>query len=138
MAAFITENDVREKFQLTDTTLIVSSLVARNINDAHLVVLRFLDPQFDTPTPDAALVLGETLLAGAYLLRSLASSQAFQRKKLTVGGQQLDVARRYEAMVEHADAAETQAWHVLEPFLQAKPADRVAGVTDSQPVIEEG
>lgn len=138
MAAFTTESDVREKFQLTDTTLIVPTLVARNIDDAHLVVLRFLDPQFDTPTPDAALVLGETLLAGAYLLRSLATEAAFQRKKLAVGGQRLEVARRYEAMVENADAAESQAWHALEPFLQARPADRVAAATDSQPIVEEG
>ena len=111
MAAFTTESAVRDKFQLTDTTLVPSALVTGSINDAHEIVLRFLDPVFDVPSPDAEVVLGETLLSGAHLLRSLSSSEAFTQKRLTIGGQRIDVARRFEALNDAADSAEEQAWH---------------------------
>jgi len=137
MSIFTSETDVREKFQLTDTTLVPSALVTRNIDDAHTVVLRMLDPVFDVPTPDNALVLGETLLAGAYVMRSLASGAAFTRKDITIGGQRVEPVRRFEALTERADEAEQEAWQVLEPFMAARPADAVACATDTQPVVEE-
>lgn len=138
MAIFTSESAVREKFQLTDTTLVPATLVTTSIDDAHEVVLRFLDPVYDVPSPDTALVLGETLLAGAHLLRSLASSEAFTQKRLTVGGQRTDVARRFEALTDAAGTAEDQAWHVLEPFVLGRPARVVADVTDTTPIVEEG
>ena len=137
MAAFTSESAVRDKFQLTDTTLVPSALVTGSIDDAHEIVLRFLDPVFDVPSPDAEVVLGETLLSGAHLLRSLSSSEAFTQKRLTIGGQRIDVARRFEALNDAADSAEEQAWHVLEPFVLARPASKVADVTDTTPIIEE-
>lgn len=137
MPVFTNETNAREKFQLTDTTLIPSALVTRNIDDAHTILLRFLDPAFDVPTPDDALVLGETLLAGAYLIRSLASAAAFARKDITIGGQRIEPARRVEALTELADEAEEEAWRTLEPFLALRPADKLAEATDSQPVVEE-
>ena len=137
MAAFTSESAVRDKFQLTDTTLVSSALVTGSINDAHEIVLRFLDPVFDVPSPDAEVVLGETLLSGAHLLRSLSSSEAFTQKRLTIGGQRIDVARRFEALNDAADSAEEQAWHVLEPFVLARPASKVADVTDTTPIVEE-
>ena len=137
MAVFTTESAVRDKFQLTDTTLVPSALVTGSIDDAHKIVLRFLDPVFDVQSPDAEVVLGETLLSGAHLLRSLSSSEAFTQKRLTIGGQRIDVARRFEALNDAADSAEEQAWHVLEPFVLARPASKVADVTDTTPIVEE-
>ena len=137
MAIFTSESAVRDKFQLTDTTLVSSALVTGSIDDAHEIVLRFLDPVFDVPSPDAEVVLGETLLSGAHLLRSLASSEAFTQKRLTIGGQRIDVARRFEALNDAADSAEERAWYVLEPFVLARPASKVADVTDTTPIVEE-
>ncbi len=137
MAVFTTESAVREKFQLTDTTLVTAALVTGSINDAHEIVLRFLDPVFDVPSPGAEVVLGETLLSGTHLLRSLASSEAFTQKRLTIGGQRIDVARRFEALNDAADSAQEQAWQVLEPFVLARPAPKVADVTKTTPIIEE-
>jgi len=136
MAGFTTEALVREKFQLTDTTQVLPSLVNRNVDDAHLILLRFLDPAFDLPTPAAAVVLGETLLAGAYLLRSLAAGAAYRRRKVTVGGQKVEPSGGSEALLAQADAAEAEAWRTLEPYLVVIPTDRLAGVTDSQPIVE--
>ncbi len=137
MAIFTSESAVRDKFQLTDTTLVPSGLVTGSVDDAHEIVLRFLDPAFDVPSPDAEVVLGETLLSGAHLLRSLASSEAFTQKRLTIGGQRIDVARRFEALNDAADSAEERAWHVLEPFVLARPAPKVADVTETTPIVEE-
>ncbi len=137
MAIFTSESAVRDKFQLTDTTLVPSALVTGSIDDAHEIVLRFLDPVFEVQSPDAEVVLGETLLSGANLLRSLASSEAFTQKRLTIGGQRIDVARRFEALNDAADSAEERAWYVLEPFVLARPAPKVADVTDTTPIVEE-
>lgn len=138
MAIFTSESAVREKFQLTDTTLVTTALVTVSMDDAHELVLRSLDPVYDVPSPEAGLVLGETLLAGVHLLRSLAASEAFSQKKLTIGGQKSDVANRFDSLSDAADGAEAQAWHVLEPYVLATPADDAADITDTTPIIEEG
>lgn len=135
--AFTTEALVREKFQLADTTQVLPSLVNRNIDDAHLILLRFLDPVFDLPSPAAAVVLGETLLAGAYLLRSLASGAAFARRKVAVGGQRVEPSGKGEALLAQADAAEAEGWHTLEPYLVVIPSDKLAAATGSQPTFGE-
>ena len=137
MAIFTSESAVREKFQLTDTTLVPSTLVTTSMDDAHELVLRFLDPVYDVPSPVAAVILGETLLAGAHLLRSLASSEAYSQKKLTIGGQKIDVSKRFEALTEAADVAEQQAWYVLEPYVLAVPGEDMVETTDTMPIIEE-
>lgn len=137
MAVFTDETAVREKFQLTDTTLVASALVTRSIDDAHEVVLRFLDPVFDVATPDTGLVLGETLLAGANLLRSLASSEAFLQKRVAIGGQRVEMSRRFEAMMRAAESSEERAWDTLEPFLLARPSSKVGDVTQTTPIVEE-
>lgn len=137
MAGFTTEALVREKFQLTDTTQVPVSLVNRNVDDAHLILLRFLDPIFDLPEPAAAVVLGETLLAGAYLMRSLASGAAFARRKVAVGGQRVEPSGKAEALLAQADAAEAEAWRTLEPYLVVIPTDKLAAASDSQPVLGE-
>lgn len=136
--AFTTETDVREKFQLTDATVVPAALITRNIDDAHTVLMRYLDPAYDVPTPDAAVVLGETLLAGALLLRSLASAAAFTRKRVTVGGQRVEPVNKDAALEVRARSAEAEAWEALEPFLLRQPAGKVGDATDTVPLIEEG
>src|SRR6185436_10814442 len=125
MAGFTTEARVREKFQITDTTLVPASLVTRNIDDAHLILLRFLDPIYDQPTPADTVILGETLLAGAYLMRSLASAAAFAGRKITIGGQRVEPSGKRESLNAQADAAEAEAWRTLEKYLVVIPTDKL-------------
>jgi len=137
MAGFTTEALVREKFQLIDATQVLPSLVNRNIDDAHLILLRFLDPIFDLPSPAAAVVLGETLLAGAYLLRSLAPGSTYSRRKVTMGGQRVEPSGKAEAMHAEADRAEAEAWRTLETYLRIIPTDKLAFATDSQSILRD-
>lgn len=135
MPNFATEQDVRDKFQLTDTTLVASELFTDSIDDAHTQILRHLDPVHDTGSPDAALVLGETLLAGAHLLRSIASKTAFDLKDLSIGGRRIEPGNRFEALNATADHAEASAWAALEPFLLSMPVRAPLDVSDSTPVL---
>ncbi len=137
MAIFTTESDVRDKFQLTDTALVPASLVASSIADANTELLRFLDPVYDTGSPADGQVLGETLLAGAHLLRSLASKDGFEQKSLSIGGQRVDGGDRFAALTSMAASAEEQAWGILEPFLLDRSARAVLKVTDTTPVLGE-
>jgi len=72
------------------------------------------------------------------LLRSLASSEAFNRTRVTVGGQRVDAANRDTALMDRARRAESEAWETLGPFLANRPAVRVGDATDTIPLIEEG
>jgi hypothetical protein len=137
MAAFATEADVRLKFQLNDTTLAPSALIQASIEDAHTELLRFLDPVFLTSTPEEALVIGETLLAGAHLFRSLASKEAFDQKQVSIGSQQIDGGKRFGALMAMASLTEKNAWYVLEPYLADMPSPSPVAATDSVPVIGE-
>lgn len=134
MANFTTEAQVREKFQLNDTTLVPTALIETSITDAHNQVLRFLDPVFDIGSPDAGLVLGETLLAGVHLLRSIAASAAFEQKALTIGGNRVGLNKRFETLSELATETETRAWAQLEPFVMDISVNEVAEVTDTTPI----
>ena len=137
MAVFATESDVRLKFQLNDTTLVPSALVTASIEDAHAELLRFLDPAFNTASPDAALVMGETLLAGAHLFRSLASKDAFDQKAVAVGTQRIEAGQRFGALMAMASLTEQNAWYILEPYVLARPSLAPAGVTETTPVLGE-
>ncbi len=137
MAAFSTESDVRLKFQLEDTTLVPSNLVVKSIDDAHEVVLRHLDPDVDTGSPEVALVSGETLLAGALLLHSLSVNDAFVQKNVSVGGNRISEGGRFDALRAAAGTAEEQAWYLLQPYLVDEPARLLLGVTDTRPVLGE-
>lgn len=137
MAVFSSESAVREKFQLSDTVLVPSTLITVSIDDAHLEVLRALDPQFDVPTPDDEVVLGETFLAGSHVLRSLSSKHAFEQKDIVVGGKRISGGRRFEALQEAAEDAATRAWETLEPFILPVTARKVADVTDTTPVWDK-
>ena len=137
MANFATEQDVRDKFQLTDTTLVPAALVDGSIDDAHVEVLRRLDPVYDVPSPEEGVVLGETLLAGAHLVRTLASRSAFESKHLSVGGRRIQPGNRVEALTGIGESAELRAWEVLEPFLLPRAGRTVAEVTTTTPVLGE-
>ena len=137
MAAFATEADVRLRFQLSDTTLVPSALVTSSIADAHIEVLRLLNPAFNVSPPEGAVVLGEVLLAGAHLFRSLASKDAFDQKQMAIGNQRIDAGRRFSALTVIADLAEKEAWCVLEAYLVDRPFQAPAAATDSIPLLGE-
>lgn len=137
MATFTTESLVREKFQWTDSNLVPSSLITASMDDAHAELLRFLDPEFDTPTPEDRLVMGETLLAGAHVLRSLASKDVFDQRRITIGGQGVEEGLRFKGLLELAATVEKQAWDLLEPYLLDEPQQDVAKTTDTVPVLGE-
>jgi hypothetical protein len=137
MANFTTESAVRLKFQLNDTTLVPSELVEQSIADAHIEVLRHLDPVFGQEPPEDALAMGETLLAGAHVFRSLASRQASTQRRVTVGGQRIEEGERYTTLMALASFTEKQAWLILEPYLATFPSRTSGTATDSVPVLGE-
>ena len=137
MANFTTESNVRLKFQLNDTTLVPSSLVVAGIGDAHAELLRFLDPVFGGESPETAMVMGETLLAGAQVFRSLASQDAFGQKRVTVGGQRLEEGSRFQTLMALAAVVEEQAWYLLEPYVLDQPGREIVAATDGAPVWGE-
>jgi hypothetical protein len=137
MAAFTTEARVRLVMQVGDTAVATTELVNRCIDDAHTLLLARLDPAVDDQNPDDALINGETQLAGAHLLRSLAGRAAAQGRKVRVGGQQLETGKQFGALMRIADDTETRAWAILAPYLMARPT-RSALTTPTQSVWEHG
>ena len=135
MANFATETEVRDKFQLTDTTLAPSALITGSIDDAHEEILRVLDPAYDTGSPEAALVSGEVLLAGTHALRSLASKDAAEQKHVSVGGSRVAAGNRFDVLMAMAVSAEERAWQTLEPFLLERASRQVADVTETTSVL---
>jgi hypothetical protein len=137
MANFTTEADVREKLQLTDMIQAPDSLLTRSIRDAHTQILRRIDPAAETEPPEDELILGETLLAGAHVLRSLAVGAAHRRKHITIGGNRIEPAERDTRLHGLADAIESQAWDVLEPCLLWQSRRSILRLSDTQPVMGE-
>jgi hypothetical protein len=137
MASFTTETRVREKFGLGDGTLVPASLVESAIADAHAQVLRVLNPAFDADPAEEGVAMGETLLAGAHLFRSLASGQAFGQRTLTLGSQRIDDGRRFEALMAVAAGAEAEAWDALAPYLMELPGLEAGEVTATTPILGE-
>lgn len=137
MPPFTTEDAVRLKLQFSDTAAVSSALVAQSIADAHVTVLRALAPDAPVEPPAEGLVLGETLLAGAHLCRSLAAHDAATQKRLTIGGQRIEEGKRFDTLSALADTFESQAWDALEPFI-APPRDHPpAQTTATVPVLGE-
>ena len=135
MANFASESDVRLRFQLYDTVLVTAESIEACIDDAHAEIERFLDETVDVDPPDAALVTGETLLAGAYLYRALAAKDAFQQKQVTIGEQRIEAGERFRALMAVAVLTEKQAWFMLGPYLAAQPPRLVIDCTDTIPVL---
>lgn len=137
MANFATESSVRLRFQLSDAVLVPTDLINASIDDAHTEVMRVLDPEFETDPLPAGLATGETLLAGAYLYRALASKDAFQQRNVTIGGQRIEDGERFRALTAIAALAEKQAWFVLAPYLAEQPGRVVLHASPSRPVLGE-
>lgn len=135
MASFAVEAAVRRKFQLEDAAVVSAELVQASIDDAHLLLIARLDPEVDTVSPPDAVVLGETLLAGACLLASLASKDAAEQRELTIGGQRIGPGKRFASLMAMSSKAERRAWEALAPYLAAAPGETPARVTDSQAVL---
>ena len=96
--------------------------------------MRRLDAGVNTETPEDGLVLGETLLAGAHLLRSLASKDAVLQKDVMVGGQRVETGKRFVSLMTLSDKVEEAAWEALEPYLRRVEAEAPAAVTDTNRV----
>lgn len=137
MANFTNETEVREKFQLSDTTLVPSALVTSSIDDAHDEILRFLSDSVDTGSPEDALIMGECLLSGAHLLRSLASKDAFGQKQISIGGHKVDAGKRFDSFMDMASKSEKQAWYMLEPYLKEVPTRPFLDVSETKAVLGE-
>ena len=137
MANFTTETQVRDAFQLTNTTTVPTALITQSMNDAHEEILRVLDPSVDTVTPEGALVSGETILAGSHVLRSLSWGHAAAQKHLALGGNRLEEGNRFRELHEAADIAESQAWYMLEPYVAEQASSPMMDVNETTPLIEE-
>ena len=135
MPNFTTEAEVRLAFQVADTALVTPGLVNQAIANAHAELLQRLDPAFDTDPPDTVLILGETLLSGAHLFRSLAARDAFEQTAIAIGGQRIEPGQRFAALTAMSEQAERLAWQALAPFLKRVPARQLLDATETQPVL---
>ncbi len=135
MATFTSESAVRLKFQVTDAASVPQDLVLKSIEDAHEEIVRCLDSVVDQASPEETLILGETLLAGAHLLKSLAAKDAVQQKEVMVGGQRVDTGKRYAALMALSKQSGEQAWEALRPYLREPSGVVEAAVTDTTPVL---
>jgi len=135
MPAFTTESLVRLKFQLTNTQDVPATLINDAIEEAHEPIAARLSPGVDGLTPPAALVIGETLLAGARTLRSLAAREAATQRNVVVGGQRVETSTRHAQLALCATLAEEQAWEMLAPFLAPPSNTTCIQATDTTPVL---
>jgi len=138
VANFATEADVRLKIQLEDTELASAALINARLDDAHREILQRLDPSVDPGVPPDAVVAGETLLAGAFVLASAAARTSANRVEVRVGGQRIETGQRFAALMTLSEKFEGEAWRVLAPFLKSQPGRNLAAPTDSVPVLGEG
>ncbi len=137
MANFSSESLVRLRFQFNDTVAVPADLVEACLDDAHCEVLRFLDPVYNTSIPEEAVLLGETLLAGAYVFRALASRDVQEQKHVTVGGHRIEEGKRFASLTAIATVTAEQAWYLLEPYVVDRPSECLADATASTPVLGE-
>ena len=137
MANYATEADVRLKFQLENTDAVSTALITSSIDAAHDQLLRHLRDEFATASPEADVIRGEVLLAGAHVLRSMASKEASEQQQVSIGGQQVSTNGRFGLLSTAATMAEEKAWDVLAPYVNAHAARDVASATDTVAVLGE-
>jgi hypothetical protein len=135
MPAFTTEVSVRLHFHLHDTAVAPAELLARAIETAHARVLARLDPAVDAENPPLPVAVGETLLAGAQVLESLAHKSAQGQRIVVVGGQRVDPGQEFSALLAAADRAERHGWGALAPYLWPVAPDTPLLVTEGSPVL---
>lgn len=117
MAAFTTEETVRLKFQLDNVPEATTELVTASIDNAHSVVLERIREEY-LEAPPESVVVAETLLAGAALLRSLSSRLALDKREVRLAGHQLETGKRFPALLAVTAAAEEEALRLLTPWLR--------------------
>jgi len=117
MAAFTSEETVRLKFQLDNVAEATTALVGACIDNAHSMVLGRVREGY-VESPPESVVIAETLLAGAALLRSLSARLALDKREVRLAGHQLETGKRFPALLAVAAAAEEEAFHLLTPWLR--------------------
>jgi hypothetical protein len=135
--AFTTEEHVRERFLPEGDAQATTNQIACAIDAAHLQIAPALRPDAPLDPPSEAIVLGETLLAGARLFEALAAHDAYDQRRLKVGHAEVREGERFRSLMAAAADAESRAWEVLAPFMAAKEQRVPAAATDSQPVLGE-
>ncbi len=117
MPPFALEAAVRLKFRLEDVSEASSELIEASILHGHNDILARVREDIVAAPPES-VVIAETLLAGAALLRSLAARQALEKRDLRLSGHQFTTGQRFPALLETASAAELEAGRLLTPFLK--------------------
>jgi len=133
--AYATEAQVRVRLQLNDTESAPDALITACLEEAHDELLRFLDPAYDMAPIEAAVVTGETLLAGARVMRALAAGDAARQQDLQIGNHRIRPSGRAEVLSTLAAMMEKDAWYMLEPYLTALAPQVPAKATDTTPVL---
>ena len=117
MAAFTSEETVRLKFQLDAVPEATTALIEASITHAHGIVLEHIREDCIEEPPEP-IIVAETLLAGAALLRSLSARLALDRREVRLAGHQLETGKRFPALLAVATTAEEEALHLLTPWLR--------------------
>lgn len=143
MDAFTTEARVRAKFALHDASRLPAETIEVAIADAHTEIQRVIDPAVDLAGPlvedlPPGLVLGETLLAGARLLETLAAAEAFDQQRVSLGSRRIEESSRHRDLLAAAAVAENRALRALEAYVVRTPVRGAATTTDTQPTVGEG
>jgi len=138
MPEFTTLSRIRDTFHLADTASAPDSLLERALADAHTVLTARLDPDVETDPPEEALVLGETLLAGAHVFRALSAADAAEQRHVAIGTARVQAGRRFDALAALAAFAQEQAWYVLGPYLRQPVPRTLLGASATAPVLGEG
>lgn len=133
--AFTNEQTVRDVFGLADTESYPSAQIIGAIDMAAIAITRRLAPDAPVSPPDAALVLGETILAGAVLYRGFAGGEARLMQSISLGGNSRNEGRRFDALLRMVGLLEDYAWQLLSPFVAATPDQATILATESQPIL---
>ncbi len=117
MSAYVTEEMLRLKFQVDDVVEVTPELVDASIAHAHGLVTRSIRAEY-LETPPEPVIVAETLLAGAALLRSLAARRALERREARLAGHQLDTAKQFPALMDVAKTAALEAFALMKPYMR--------------------
>ena len=138
MAAWATEAGVRLQLQVEDVSVLSAELIAACIGEAHETVLAQLDSAVDLDAPPAAVVQGETLLAGACAMRALATRDAVEQVELQVGGQRIDSGQRFAALMSMARRFDKEGMALLAPHGEIPDVQTPGTCTPTVPVLGDG
>ena len=115
--SFTDEAVIRTHTGWDNTDLVTSGLIEQRLEDAHAVLLAELDPEY-LSSADPLLILAETELVTAFLLRSLASESGFEDRDLRTVNLTIRAGTRVRNLAELADSEEASAWRHARSFLR--------------------